>query len=71
MMFRALKMAGHPAVRLIWYPGEGHGNRKRFEREDFTYRNVAWFEYYLKQGNAWDGPLPPLDISEDMGLLKD
>ncbi len=70
-MFRALKMAGHPAVRLVYYPGEGHGNSKRFGREDFLARNLAWFDYYLLDGHAWDGPMPAADISEEMGLLAD
>jgi dipeptidyl aminopeptidase/acylaminoacyl peptidase len=70
-MFRALKMAGHPAVRLIYYPGEGHGNTKRFGRADFVHRTLAWFDHYLQDGNVWDGPLPALDISEEMGLLAE
>ncbi len=70
-MFRAMKMAGHPAVRLIYYPGEGHGNTKRFGRADFLNRSMAWFDHYLIDGNAWDGPMPALDISEELGLLAD
>lgn len=70
-MFRALKMAGHPSVRLIWYPGEGHGNRKRFGRQDFVMRTLAWFDWYLQEGKPWDGPMPQLDLSREMGLLTD
>jgi dipeptidyl aminopeptidase/acylaminoacyl peptidase len=70
-LYRALKMAGHPSVRLIWYPGEGHGNRKRWGRADFVHRTLGWFDHYLMDGNPWDGPMPPLDISEEMGLLQD
>ncbi|MBU8869578.1 MAG: S9 family peptidase [Gemmatimonadales bacterium] len=70
-MFRALKMAGHPSVRLIFYPGEGHGNRKRFGREDFVHRTMAWFDHYLTGDNPWDGPMPALDISKEMGLLEE
>lgn len=69
-MFRALKMEGHPSVRLIWYPGEGHGNRQRFGRQDFVVRTLDWFDWYLKEGQPWDGEMPPLDLSEKMGLLK-
>jgi dipeptidyl aminopeptidase/acylaminoacyl peptidase len=71
VMFRALKMAGHPAVRLIYYPGEGHGNAKRFGRADYLHRTLAWFDWYLLQGKPWDGPLPPLDITERLDLPLD
>ncbi len=70
-MFRALKMAGHPAVRLVYYPGEGHGNSKRFGRVDFLNRSMAWFDHYLLEGNAWDGAMPALDMSAEMGLLEE
>ncbi len=57
-LHRALKLAGHPSVRLVFYPGEGHGNSKRFGREDALYRTLAWFDHYLLDGAPWDGPLP-------------
>ena len=47
-LYRRLKMNDHPAVRLVQYPGEGHGN--------------------AKQPGRIDGPLPPLDISDNYGL---
>jgi len=67
-IFRALKMAGHPAVRLVWYPGEGHGNSRRFGRADYVYRIVDWFRWYLLEGKSWDGPMPALDLSGMMEL---
>ena len=42
-MYRALKMSGHPAVRLVYYPGEGHGNRKRWGRADYVHRSYGDF----------------------------
>lgn len=57
-LHRALKMAGHPSVRLVYYPGEGHGNSKRFGREDALRRTMAWFDHYLLDGAPWDGPMP-------------
>lgn len=70
-LYRAMKMAGHPAVRLVWYPGEGHGNTKRFGRADFVHRSLEWFQYYLLEENPWDGSLPALDISEKLGLPEE
>lgn len=67
-MYRALKMSGHPAVRLIYYPGEGHGNRKRAGRHDAMFRILEWFDWYVRDLQPWDGPLPRLDISDTYGL---
>jgi dipeptidyl aminopeptidase/acylaminoacyl peptidase len=67
-MYRALKMSGHPAVRLVYYPGEGHGNRQRAGRVDVMYRMLGWFDWYVRDLKPLDGPLPPLDISDSYGL---
>jgi dipeptidyl aminopeptidase/acylaminoacyl peptidase len=69
-MYRALKMAGHPAVRLVWYPGEGHGNSKRFGRLDLVTRILDWFDWYLMDGHSLEGDMPPLDLSEQLGLTE-
>jgi len=70
-IYRALKMAGHPAVRLVWYPGEGHGNSRRFGRVDYVHRTLDWFRWYLLDGKPWDGEMPELNLSEEMGLPLD
>jgi dipeptidyl aminopeptidase/acylaminoacyl peptidase len=70
-LYRALKMASHPAVRLVYYPGEGHGNSRRFGRADVLWRTLGWFDHYLAGGASADGPMPALDISESMGLPLD
>ena len=70
-LYRALKMAGHPAVRLIYYPGEGHGNARRFGRDDALQRTVNWFVWYLQEDHPADGPMPALDISDQYGLEVD
>ncbi|MBN1885066.1 MAG: S9 family peptidase [Candidatus Krumholzibacteriota bacterium] len=66
--YRRLKMNDHPAVRLVQYPGEGHGNRKQPGRIDVLYRHLDWYDWYVKNLQPLDGPLPPLDISERYGL---
>ena len=38
-------------VRLVLYPGEGHGSQKAAARYDYTLRMMAWFDTYLKTGN--------------------
>jgi dipeptidyl aminopeptidase/acylaminoacyl peptidase len=46
-MYRALKSLGRAPVRLVRYPGEGHGNRRTASRFDYQLRLLRWFEYYL------------------------
>ncbi|MBD3224340.1 MAG: prolyl oligopeptidase family serine peptidase [Caldithrix sp.] len=66
--YRRLKMNDHKAVRLVQYPGEGHGNRRQPGRIDVLYRTINWYDWYVKDGKPVDGPMPPLDISDQYGL---
>jgi dipeptidyl aminopeptidase/acylaminoacyl peptidase len=47
-LYRALKLHGKAPVRLVFYPGQGHGNSKNTSRYDFLVRTLDWFKYYLK-----------------------
>ena len=47
-LYRKLKIHGKAPVRLVWYPGQGHGNSKNTSRLDYTVRTMQWFDYYLK-----------------------
>jgi dipeptidyl aminopeptidase/acylaminoacyl peptidase len=67
-MYRRMKMNDHPAVRLVQYPGEGHGNRKMPGRRDVCLRMLQWYDWYLKDGKPINGPMPDYDISEQYGL---
>jgi dipeptidyl aminopeptidase/acylaminoacyl peptidase len=67
-LFRRMKMNNHPAVRLVQYPGEGHGNRKQVGQIDVLYRQMSWFDWYVRDSKPLDGPKPPLDISSQYGL---
>ncbi len=52
-------------VRLVLYPGEGHGNQKAAARYDYNLRMMEWFDAYLKTGNRdaeMPDPRPDLDI---------
>ncbi len=46
-LYRSLKLAGGAPVRLVYYPGEGHGNRRTPARLDYAIRTMEWFDYYL------------------------
>lgn len=50
-LYRNLKMHGEAPVRLIWYEGEGHGNRKNVHQLDYMLRTLEWFDHYLKSDN--------------------
>ncbi len=63
-LYRRMKMNDHPAVRLVQYPGEGHGNRRQPGRIDVLYRQMEWFDWYVRDLNPLDGPMPRLDISD-------
>lgn len=50
-------------VRLVFYPGEGHGNQRAASRYDYNLRMMEWFETYLKTGKrraAMPAPRPAL-----------
>ncbi len=61
-LYRHLKIR-KPDVpsRLIYYPGEGHGNTRSGSRYDFNIRMMQWFDTYLKTGNA-KAEKPSLDL---------
>ncbi|HRP89526.1 MAG TPA: S9 family peptidase [Edaphocola sp.] len=63
-LYRHLKVR-HPElpVRLIYYPGEGHGNARSGSRYDYNLRMMQWFDTYLKTGNA-KAAMPSLDLPE-------
>jgi dipeptidyl aminopeptidase/acylaminoacyl peptidase len=64
-LYRYLKTLGKVPVRLVLYPGEGHGNRKAASRMDYSLRLLRWMQHYL-QGPGGDPP--PADL--DYGAVK-
>lgn len=44
-------------LRLVWYPGEGHGNAMAASRYDYNLRMMEWFDTYLKSGDR-KAPVP-------------
>lgn len=62
---RHLKTLAQAPVRLVLYPGEGHGNRKAAARLDYSLRLMAWMEHYL-QGPG--GEPPPFELDYESAL---
>ena len=59
-LYRYLKTIGRVPVRLVLYPGEGHGNRKVGARLDYNMRMFRWMNHYL-QGPGGAPPPPNID----------
>lgn len=62
-MYRHLKLRGQAPVRLIFYPGEGHGNRNAAARLDYSLRSLRWLQHYLI-GPGGEMPDRDLDYEE-------
>lgn len=64
-MYRYLKTLGNAPVRLVLYPGEGHGNRKAAAQLDYSMRLMRWMDHYLK---GKGGNPPPYDLKHEEKL---
>ncbi len=64
-LHRYLKTLGGAPVRLVLYPGEGHGNRKAAARLDYNIRMMEWFEHYLK-GPGGEPPAHALSYGQEV-----
>jgi dipeptidyl aminopeptidase/acylaminoacyl peptidase len=61
--YRHLKVRNQAPVRLVLYPGEGHGNRRAASKLDYNLRLLQWMEHYLKGPG---GAMPAMEL--DYGL---
>ncbi|HVS64752.1 MAG TPA: S9 family peptidase [Thermoanaerobaculia bacterium] len=63
-LYRHLEVLGQAPVRLVFYPGEGHGNTKSAARFDYMLRTLRWMEHYLggSQPGKAAGEPPPMEI---------
>ncbi|MRJ42798.1 MULTISPECIES: S9 family peptidase [Idiomarina] len=49
-LYRYLKTHGKVPVRLVLYPGEGHGNRRVAAQLDYSMRLMRWMQHFLVDG---------------------
>jgi dipeptidyl aminopeptidase/acylaminoacyl peptidase len=74
-LYRHLKLRGQAPVRLVFYPGEGHGNRKATARFDYTLRALRWFDHYLMGPGGAPPPIEVDALAEEeramMGMMDD
>ena len=50
-LYRYLKTHNNVPVRLVLYPGEGHGNRRVAAQLDYSMRLMRWMQHFLVEGN--------------------
>jgi dipeptidyl aminopeptidase/acylaminoacyl peptidase len=70
-LYRLVKLLGKAPVRLVFFPGEGHGNRRAASRIDYNLRMMRWFEHYLKDPARRDAPAPPPDLDYEKLLGRE
>lgn len=58
-LYRYLKVHGNVPVRLVLYPGEGHGNTRSASQLDYALRLMRWMNHYLIE--QADG-IPPHEL---------
>jgi len=63
ILYRMLKMTSEAPVRLVTYPGEGHGNARAAAQYDYALRVMRWMKHYL-QGPGGEPPAPDLPLLE-------
>ena len=59
-LFRTMQRLSDAPVRLVTYPGEGHGNRRAASQYDYAHRMMRWFETYLR--GERDDAKPPVAV---------
>ncbi|MGY6627586.1 MAG: S9 family peptidase [Oceanicaulis sp.] len=67
ILYRYLKLAGQAPVRLVTYPGEGHGNARAAAQYDYALRVMRWMTHYLK-GPGGEPPPAELPLPALLGL---
>ncbi|MCI4644378.1 MAG: S9 family peptidase [Hyphomonadaceae bacterium] len=67
-MYRSMKVRTDTPVRLVFYPGEGHGNRKAAARFDYAHRLMRWMDTYLGVDATRRDPMPAFKLDLE-GLL--
>ena len=64
-LYNALNIRTDVPVRLVLYPGEGHGNRNAAARYDYNIRLMRWMDHYLT-GPGGEPPEPRIELPEGM-----
>ena len=66
-LYQTLKLRTETPVRLVIYPGEGHGNSRTAAQLDYAMRMTRWMDHYLMGPG---GEAPPYEL-DHAGRLAD
>ncbi len=72
-LYRSIKVRTETPVRLVFYPGEGHGNRKAAAQYDYALRLLRWMDTYLAEDATRQTEKPPfsLDMKARLDAAKE
>jgi dipeptidyl aminopeptidase/acylaminoacyl peptidase len=70
-LYRSMKVRTDTPVRLVFYPGEGHGNRKAAAQFDYALRLMRWMDTYLSVDATRSTAMPEFDLGMADRLKKD
>ena len=71
-LYRSMKVRTNTPVRLVFYPGEGHGNRMAAAQYDYALRLMRWMNTYLAEDATVETPMPEFDLGlEEKLAAKD
>ena len=70
-LFRSIKVRTETPVRLVFYPGEGHGNRKAAAQYDYALRFSRWMDTYLSVDATLETAMPEFDLGMAERLKED
>lgn len=70
-LYRSIKVRTETPVRLVFYPGEGHGNRKAAAQFDYALRAMRWMDTYLSVDATRTTAMPEFDLGMKDRLKTD
>lgn len=66
-----MKVRTQTPVRLVFYPNEGHGNRKAASQYDYALRLMRWMNTYLAADASRTDAMPEFDLDIESLLNGD
>ena len=70
-LYRSIKVRTDTPVRLVFYPNEGHGNRRAAAQYDYALRLMRWMDTYLAEDATRQTAKPPFDLGLADKLKKE